>query len=118
IAVSTIGQIQADNSYDWTAFFDPIKDAQFDPARKPVFHYALSVAGNIPDLSRGLDSNGLPQGAAGLSRGGYPVGGSDFMVALEVNPPAWAASGVFMHELGHNLGLSHGGDLEPDETEI
>jgi hypothetical protein len=66
----------------------------FNPVRRPIYHYGLFVEkfeGNITGKSRGIP-------------------GSDFVIAGGIvgNNEDWIA-GTFMHELGHNLGLGHGG---------
>ncbi|MGR8933725.1 MAG: hypothetical protein ACU837_04955 [Gammaproteobacteria bacterium] len=84
-------------SGDWSAF-DAIKATRFDPAREPIFHYAL-FAHRIDDA-----------GTSGMSRG---IPESDLVVSLG----AWThqvgsveeQTGTLMHLLGHNLGLRHGG---------
>ena len=85
-------------SYDWSAF-QTIKDANFTPTgRTPIFHYVISA--------HNYDSTT----SSGISRG---IGASDLIVSLgsftngvgTVNEQA----GTLMHELGHNLGLQHGG---------
>src|SRR5262245_28982179 len=84
-------------SGDWSAF-DVIKNANFAPERRPIFHYAI-FAHNIH-----------PNGTSGISRG---IPASDFIVSLG----AWTnqvgtlqeQAGTFMHELGHNINLRHGG---------
>ena len=52
-------------------------------------------------------------GNSGLSRNSSVFAGRDFMLAYDVinggHPTRIQESGTFMHELGHNLGLSHGG---------
>jgi len=70
-------------------------------AKQQVFHYALFVHNLY-----GSDATGIGEGAWG-------IGGNDFMVSLG-NFAGGAGSpqekaGTFMHELGHNLGLDHGG---------
>jgi hypothetical protein len=89
--------------YSWSEF-DGIKEIHFDRERRPVFHYA--VLGH---------QYGHPfNNSTGLSRG---IGASDFIVTLgsACAPPGdcsgtlEAQAGTFMHELGHNLGLLHGG---------
>ena len=91
------------DTYDWSPF-DALKAANFDPKRAPVFHYAISAHAHDGTFS-------------GISRG---VGASDFLVTLgagcqALNPgpdctlDADGQAGTFMHELGHNLGLRHGG---------
>jgi hypothetical protein len=95
----------ASGSYDWSAF-EAIKaaaDGFAATGRAPVFHYA--VFGAFHDLD---DPHGW--GASGNSRG---IGGTDLLVTLGnftngVGSPREQA-GTLMHELGHNLGLRHGG---------
>ncbi|GIG40923.1 choice-of-anchor L domain-containing protein [Cellulomonas phragmiteti] len=89
------------NSYSWRAF-DAVKMDNFDPARAAIFHYNLWVH-RMEEVPQG-------QGySSGRSRG-VLEGGSDFIVSLgNITSPGYGA-GTFMHELGHNLGLGHGGD--------
>ena len=95
----------ATGSYDWTAF-DAIRNASSGFAqsgRGPVFHYA--IFGYYHDID---DPHG--SGASGNSRG---IGGTDVVVTLGnftdgVGTPREQA-GTLLHELGHNLGLRHGG---------
>jgi uncharacterized repeat protein (TIGR01451 family) len=89
--------------YDWSSF-DLIKAANFSLTRAPVFHYAV--------FAHNLGGQG---GTSGLSRDN-PA--SDFVVSLgsytgEVGSTGEQA-GTLMHELGHNLGLTHGGAAQPD----
>jgi YVTN family beta-propeller protein len=87
------------NMYDWTEF-DQIKQNHFSAEREPVFHYVV-FAHDLGDLG----------GMSGIARG---IPSSDCIVSLG----SWTDSvgtvgeqaGTFMHELGHNLGLRHGGD--------
>lgn len=85
-------------NYDWTAF-QALKDQFFTPTgRTPIFRYVIAA------------DNYSPSGSSGISRG---ISASDFIVSLgsftngtgSVNEQA----GTFMHELGHNLNLRHGG---------
>ena len=78
--------------------FDVIKNANFNDKRAAIFHYCI------------FGSQHSGGSSSGLSRG---IEGSDFIVSL--GHPGWAntpaqQAGTFMHELGHNLGLRHGGD--------
>ena len=72
------------------AFYDT-KDANFDEDRRLFFRYAIS--GHSGDNGSGDDSCGGGRGE---------IGGNDF---VEYNHDG----GTFMHELGHTLGLTHGG---------
>ncbi|MBK8018785.1 MAG: DUF3466 family protein [Betaproteobacteria bacterium] len=76
--------------------------------RAQVFHYAF--------LGHGMKKRsdcGNEDTSSGLS----PVPGSNFVVTLGLKPEDasglydFALAGTFMHELGHNLGLHHGGPL-------
>ena len=82
----------------WTKF-DTIKNPNFDTSRQDIFHYAIWGHDICPDLL----------GTSGYSRG---IPANDFLVTLG----SWSAfgsederTGTFMHELGHNVGLTHGG---------
>jgi hypothetical protein len=110
--------ILGSGTYDWTEF-DSIKNSSdgFPPAYQRVAHYAL-FAHSITQLC----------GYSGISR---DIPASDFIVSLggwyrnddRVDPPGldkcnssgsangsdYQQAGTFMHELGHNLGLRHGG---------
>lgn len=84
--------------YDW-AEFQSLKDAHFAPLRQPVYHYMIWAHDLAPDCG----------GTSGISRG---IPASDFIVSLGGWPShgtADARVGTFIHELGHNLGLYHGG---------
>ncbi|MEJ2241900.1 MAG: hypothetical protein P8Y18_07140 [Candidatus Bathyarchaeota archaeon] len=87
----------------WNEFYD-IKNEKFgDPdernnanlikAKKQVFHYCLFA-------------NKQVDGSSGRGE----VFGNAFLVTLRDNLNENKVSGTFMHELGHNLGLRHGGD--------
>lgn len=101
-----LGAMAGDN-YDWTEF-DVIKTNHFSPARAAVFHYCI-FAHHAAYQQKGL--LWLPN--SGISRG---IPGSDFIVSLADWPVGGGTgttneqAGTFMHELGHNLGLRHGGD--------
>src|SRR5439155_22566945 len=115
---------------NWKSGLDAVKDGfalvsekfppHFDPNRK-VFHYALL---GHATATYGFNSTGqlvaLKNGNEPLSNsGGAEVYGGDFMVTLGLwrydNPAddqvgTWQdQAGTIMHELGHNLGLFHGG---------
>ena len=93
-------------SYDWSEF-QAIKDANFDPNRAPIFHYMI-LADNLAPC------HGTSSGISRNSDDPYFANGAmDFIVALG----GWSGGGgtdfeklgTFTHELGHKLGLKHGG---------
>jgi conserved repeat domain len=94
--------------YQWSDV-DSIKANRFTNNRRgPVFHYALFA--NRFNFVSGA------QPRSGLSR---TTPGADFVVTLG---PAVVGggttqqqTGTFIHELGHNLGLKHGGDQDIPE---
>jgi hypothetical protein len=94
---ANLGTFLPNGNYSWTEF-QALKDANFEENRLPMFHYAVYA-----------DRYGT-SGSSGISRG---IGASDFIVS----DGPWTNGftriqerGTFMHELGHNLGLRHGGD--------
>ena len=124
------GSNDVNGDYVWTSI-DALKTMHFGPAkRKAVFHYVFfgSTFPGPPEGSSGLNST------SGISRGNP---GSDFLVTLA--HPAWPLNGkplgtvivpadlksigtvmqqagTFMHELGHNLALRHGGFEDSPEN--
>lgn len=79
------------------AVFKDLKEANLAPARTDLFHYCIF-------------GNGRPDGSTGRAE----IWGDDFMVTFAAtDPDDWANPnaqiGTFVHELGHNLGLFHGG---------
>jgi len=93
--------------YQWTAF-DALKGVgtagNFSVLRADVFHYCI-FAHNLASTPCNMGST------SGIAR---DIPSSDFIVSLG----GWTGSvgtvnqqaGTLMHELGHNLGLFHGGD--------
>lgn len=81
------------------AEFDAIKAANFPAARRDTHHYALFAHKYSGGTSSGL-SRGIPASDFIVSLGGWPS-----------NPGTPdEQTGTFIHELGHNLGLRHGGN--------
>ena len=81
----------------WTEF-DAIKRDNFAPEREPIFHYCVFAHNYSGGTSSGL-SRGIPASDFIVSLGSWPE---------QVGTPMQQA-GTFMHELGHNIGLRHGG---------
>ena len=102
-----LGTTNAYGEYDWTDF-QAIKDDNFSYYRQGVFHYMI-FAHNL------ASSMG---GTSGISRNGWPdstfaKGATDFIVSMGSWPSMGyqdEREGTFTHELGHNLGLRHGGN--------
>lgn len=108
-----LGQVVNDN-YEW-GHFDAYKEGNFDEVRKLVFRYSIfanklgeSGSSGIARIKDVDDSPDTPL---------FPSGGQDFIVAYGAGKDKNDAglktdinkSGTFMHELGHTLGLGHGG---------
>jgi len=108
-----LGSLLADGNYDWGPF-QQIKDSTAPSGqtlsftksgRQPFFHFMIAGYNYGGTASSG-NSRGIPT--------------SDFLVTLgsffngvgTVNQQA----GTFMHELGHNLGLHHGGAPNDDNN--
>lgn len=84
--------------YDWAAF-DAIRASRFPPG---LFGHGVHYAAFIHQM-QGLTNTGLSK----------TVPGDEFLVSLGALAnqvgDADDQCGTFMHELGHNLGLNHGG---------
>jgi hypothetical protein len=77
---------------------DAAKDSHFLPSgRRRAFHYVLFA--NQANIGRGPEYMGLSRG----------IPDSDFVIANCHQSPRGDAE-YFVHELGHNLGLRHGGN--------
>lgn len=106
--IGELGKLEGDR-YNWNAFNDRYRDEYFTPTgRVPIFHYAL-FANKIPGGYSGvaqLNERGDGSGSAFIvSLGGFDAVYKKFQIGSER-----VQAGTFMHELGHNLGLDHGGD--------
>jgi hypothetical protein len=95
------------NSYDWTQF-QALKDSHFSWMRLPIFHYMIFAYDLAPCMGAvsGISRNGSPDST-------FIKGATDFIVSLGDWPDhgdPGPREGTFVHELGHNLGLRHGGN--------
>jgi hypothetical protein len=84
--------------YDWSAF-EAIKNSSFDIFRRDAFHYVIYADTYANSDSSGI-SRGIPSSDLLITDGASGWGGG-FTRTQE--------RGTFMHELGHNLSLRHGG---------
>jgi hypothetical protein len=114
------------------SFYD-LKERSFDPRANIAYHYALFAHYSACDsfdhcklCAAPLNPDGSEKSSTpptlGIS-GAAEFFGNDLIVSLanfvnEVgNPPdRFNIGGTFMHELGHNLGLHHGGGFTSDGT--
>jgi len=94
-------------TYDWGQF-QGLKNTYFSPSRLPIFHYMIFANnlapcfGTVSGISRNGDTDAV-----------FIKGATDFIVSLGGWPShgtSGAREGTFIHELGHNLGLRHGGN--------
>lgn len=75
--------------------YQEIRNANFSPDREGVFHYCV--------WTQKFDATSITGNAFG-------IGGDGFIVTLNNRiGDQEREAGTFMHELGHNLGLQHGG---------
>ncbi|MBI5951709.1 MAG: M4 family metallopeptidase [Chloroflexi bacterium] len=77
--------------------FYALKAANFDPNRATVYHYMIWAVGYNGGSSSGL-SFGIPATDFIVTLGSWGTGGTNEQKI-----------GTFIHELGHNLNLTHGG---------
>ena len=97
--VPVLGSVDANNNYVWTEF-DKLKAHYFPKELAGVFHFCV--------FAHDIDA----EHHSGISKA---IGGYDFIVSLGAFganghvADSESQAGTFMHELGHNLGLRHGG---------
>jgi len=96
-----LGSTDLAGRYSWRAF-DRLRREHFLPEREAVFRYAI--------FAHALGGGGKTSGIA------RDIPGGEFLVTLgswSTNPgTVLQQAGTFVHELGHTLGLRHGG---PDD---
>ena len=105
-----LGSCPNDDEFNWNEF-NSIRgqdtENNFLSSRHSIFHYNLWIHNLCPEKPSYLGFSHNITGRIG-------EGASDFVVALGMPNRApiyisYLQSGTFMHELGHNLGLRHGG---------
>ncbi|KAF1995541.1 hypothetical protein P154DRAFT_526247 [Amniculicola lignicola CBS 123094] len=92
------------NDYSWQEFNTVKTEAGgfLTTGREQIFHYCI-FAHQLSNIGNsGIARAFRAQGAAG----------SDFIVSLGASSTDLNVASTFMHELGHNLGLRHGGNEE------
>ena len=95
---------------------DRTSNADYYLAKRDVYHYALFIHTRCGSLSNQQSSGTAEQpGNDMVVSLGYPGWGNVIMdgngVAHDTGSDEYKAS-TFMHELGHNLGLKHGGSAD------
>ena len=110
-----IPRVNGDGDDNGEPDFFEVKDDNFDFDRRAVSHYAISApkgGGEDLDLGRASCEDDEDNDGDGLTdaedkddcfEGGQASMGANFIVAE-------ASTSTFMHELGHTLGLGHGGN--------
>lgn len=120
-----LGSVTSGCNYHWQPAFENIKNASLPLERRKIFHYVI-FAHSLPNFS----SPCKPGHPSGISHNSgdtdFQNGASDLIVALggpwesmlNEGGVTYARAGTFMHELGHNLGLGHGGLILNSEGNV
>jgi hypothetical protein len=112
---NNIGTLDSSGNYVWAAF-DAIKSSSFEPTgRSPIFHYVIAAwLQEPPPAPTPANPSPTQSTSSGISRNqtDFANGTSDYLITLGGTGGPGSQqqqSGTLMHELGHNLGLMHGG---------
>lgn len=110
----SVGKLFGDADADGVADFYEVKAENFDFNRQWAFHYVIGGPSGTVEQGAGAGSctDGVDNDGDGLvdsddtgdcfRNSQAELGGNDFFLSVP-------GSGIFMHELGHNLNLRHGG---------
>jgi hypothetical protein len=94
-------------------FFGSVDDTdETVDAKKLVFRYCIIVTGTLSLW------NGTHYEQKSKTGGVGEMPGDDFVVKIESDTSNNDLNGIFMHELGHTLGLDHGGPMNTAGAEI
>ncbi|MDR1187756.1 MAG: hypothetical protein LBK95_09945, partial [Bifidobacteriaceae bacterium] len=99
----------ANGQDDWTGFQSAYLQgggASFDPARRMVFRYAVAAA--VPRAGSGGIAWAQGSAERDSDEPAFDLGGQHFVLGNNVSDDGVVAR-TLMHELGHTLGLGHGG---------
>jgi len=77
--------------------YNAIKAANFDTKRQGIFHYV--------EMPHRYNTNSNSSGQA-------EIAGNDMIVSIYCYTDTVSVANTIMHEVGHNLGLRHGGDAD------
>jgi hypothetical protein len=102
----------------WKAGFQALKIKYFDRNRSQSFRYGIfghnagrPLAKPGTPATEGIDPTKIPSSTSGIADGA--TGGGDFIVTLgrwdNYRGTEFMQASTLMHELGHTLGLRHGG---------
>lgn len=108
--LSGSNELPHDDYLSETEYYD-LKQDNFDTKREGVFHYAIFahfLAGDQICVS-GINWSGLRDDDFVVSLGGWGENDECDPSRRYATGTLWQQAGIFMHELGHNLGLHHGG---------
>jgi beta-lactam-binding protein with PASTA domain len=98
--------VAANGTLDFTALDNTrMQDTYYTNYRSPIFHYVLfahtlTAASLLPGMTITGASEGRPTSSSVVSLGG---------ITRDNRGTLLQQAGTFMHELGHNFGLGHGG---------
>lgn len=102
-----LGTYDKKNDYEWTAF-DKLRPTNVTAAMQKVFRYGISAHQYAPNGSSGL-ARGIPESDFFITMGTSGEGCGDAKITDCTYGTGDEQARTVMHELGHTLGLRHGG---------